>query len=92
MEQVDKGCPMIRMCVSGCFFWYWPTRVVLDQRPLNGCVCMCVLQQTVNQTMLYSANPHTKFNQFEHANSVQMVDSVRSSRQQKDHVCHILDT
>ena len=53
---------------------------------------LCALQQTVNQTMLYSANPHTKFNQFKHANSVQMVDSVRSSRQQKDHVCHILDT
>ena len=23
-----------------CFFWYWPTWVVLDQRPLNGCVCV----------------------------------------------------
>ena len=20
-------------------FWYWPTRVVLDKGPLNGCVC-----------------------------------------------------
>jgi len=30
---------MIRMGVSGCFFWYRPTQVVLDQRPLNGCVC-----------------------------------------------------
>ena len=25
-----------------CFFWYRPTRVVLDKRPLNGCVCVCV--------------------------------------------------
>ena len=25
-----------------CFFWYWPTRVVPDKRPLNGCVCVCV--------------------------------------------------
>ena len=25
-----------------CFFWYWPTRVVPDKRPLNGCVCACV--------------------------------------------------
>ena len=24
-----------------CFFWYRPTRVVPDQRPLNGCVCVC---------------------------------------------------
>ena len=22
--------------------WYWPTRVVLDKRPLNGCMCVCV--------------------------------------------------
>ena len=28
-----------------CFFWYRPTRVVPDKRPLNGCVrvCVCVL-------------------------------------------------
>ena len=24
-----------------CFFWYWPTRVVPDQRPLNGRCCCC---------------------------------------------------
>ena len=42
MEEDDKGCPIVRMGVSGCFFWYRPTRVVLDQRPLNGCVCVCV--------------------------------------------------
>ena len=23
-----------------CFFRYWPTRVVPDQRPVNGCVCV----------------------------------------------------
>ena len=28
--------------VGECFFWYWPTRVVPDKRPLNGCVCVCV--------------------------------------------------
>jgi len=26
--------------VGECFFWYWPTRVVPGQRPLNGCVCV----------------------------------------------------
>ena len=26
--------------VGECFFWYWPTRVVPDKRPLNGCVCV----------------------------------------------------
>ena len=41
MEEDDKGCLMIRMGVRGeCFFWYRPTRVVPDQRPLNGCVCV----------------------------------------------------
>jgi len=28
--------------VGECFFWYWPTLVVPDQRPLNGCVCVRV--------------------------------------------------
>jgi len=27
--------------VGECFFWYRPTRVVPDQRPLNGWVCVC---------------------------------------------------
>ena len=28
-----------------CFFWYRPTRVVPDKRPLNGCCCCCVVLQ-----------------------------------------------
>jgi len=31
-----------------CFFWYWPTRVVPAQRPLNGCRC-CRCLAAVNQ-------------------------------------------
>jgi len=27
--------------VGECFFWYKPTRVVPDKRPLNGCCCCC---------------------------------------------------
>ena len=27
--------------VCECFFWYRPTRVVPDKRPLNGCCCCC---------------------------------------------------
>jgi len=30
-----------------CFFWYQPTRVVPDRRPLNGCVFVCVLYYAV---------------------------------------------
>ena len=29
--------------VGECFFWYRPTQVAPDQRPLNGCVCVCSL-------------------------------------------------
>jgi len=35
-EEVDKGW----VSVGECFFWYRPTRVVPDQRSLNGCVCV----------------------------------------------------
>ena len=27
-------------CEWASFFWYRPTRVVPDQQPLNGCVCV----------------------------------------------------
>ena len=36
---------MIRMGVSGCFFWYRPTQVVQDQRLLNGCVYVLYFYQ-----------------------------------------------
>jgi len=32
--------PMLRQKAE-CFFWYRPTRVVPEQRPLNGCCCCC---------------------------------------------------
>ena len=31
-----------RRIQNGLSFWYWPTQVVLEKRPLNGCVCLCV--------------------------------------------------
>jgi len=37
MSDDQDGCEL-----SERFFWYRPTRVVPDQRPLNGCVCVCV--------------------------------------------------
>jgi len=38
IKDVDDqdGCEWVN------FFWYRPTRVVPDQRLLNGCVCVCV--------------------------------------------------
>jgi len=57
MEEVDNGCPMIRMGVSASevtalwhcticllllLLMYRPTQVVPDKGPLNGCVCVCV--------------------------------------------------
>ena len=42
MEKDDKGSTLIRIGVSGeSSFWYRPTRVVPDQRPLNDYVCVC---------------------------------------------------
>jgi len=43
MEKEDKGSTLIRIGVSGeSSFWYRPTRVVPDQRPLNGRCCVVV--------------------------------------------------
>ena len=60
MEEVDKGCPIIRMGMNGeCIFWYRPTGVVPDQRPLNGCVCVhacvfgpCISMQSITCSLL----------------------------------------
>ena len=37
-----------------CFFWYWPTWVVPDKRPLNGCVVGCC-----SSYLIGSLNTHT---------------------------------
>ena len=37
-----------------CFFWYWPTRVVPDQGPLNGCVVVVWQLSSVLCEMLCS--------------------------------------
>jgi len=36
--------------VGECFFWYRPARIVPDQRPLNGCVCVVSSVDVVGQT------------------------------------------
>jgi len=43
MEEDDKGCPMIRLGVSGWVFLLVPAYPCCPgQKPLNGCVCVCV--------------------------------------------------
>ena len=41
--------PPCHLCFSkiqnGWSFWYQPTQVVLEKRPLNGCVCVCKLSR-----------------------------------------------
>jgi len=37
-----------------CFFWYWPTRVVPDKRPLNGLLLGPELCSEVNEPQLHS--------------------------------------
>jgi len=47
MEKDDKGSTLIRIGVSGeSSFWYRPTRVVPDQRPLNGRCRKDLIQRT----------------------------------------------
>ena len=43
--------------VGECFFWYRPTRVVLDKRPLYGCVCVCVcvISQPIHHQQQYTS-------------------------------------
>jgi len=43
-----------KFAVGECFFWYRPTRVVLEQRPLNGCCC-CGLALSASLHCLRSA-------------------------------------
>ena len=32
--------------------WYRPTRLVLDKGPLNGCVCVCVLNEAADKPIM----------------------------------------
>ena len=32
-------------------FWYRPTQVVLEKRPLNGCVCVCVCKSGISRVV-----------------------------------------
>ena len=41
--------------VGECFFWYRPTRVVPDKRPLNGCVCVFSGPSASNNILLMFA-------------------------------------
>ena len=47
MEEDDKGCPMIRMAVSGWVFLLVPAYPGRPrQKQLNGCVCVCIGKQS----------------------------------------------
>ena len=47
MGEVDKGCPMIRMGVSGCVFLLVPVYPGCPgQKPLNGCVCVSLTENS----------------------------------------------
>jgi len=37
-------------------FWYWLTRVVLDEGPLNGCVLYCCYAKTLRTVLIHSAS------------------------------------
>jgi len=40
--------------LSTCFFWYRPTRVVSDKRPLKGCCCCCCCCWSATRKLTFS--------------------------------------
>jgi len=57
--------------VGECFFWYRPTLVVLDQGPLNGCVCVYGGRETqVDDTLGHALMPHCILGRESDADSV----------------------
>ena len=42
--------------VGECFFWYRPTRIVPDQRLLNGCVCVCARARALLVMLTWSCS------------------------------------
>ena len=53
--------------VGECFFWYRPTRVVPDQRPLNGrCCCCCCFSNKASRQACAVQNLICRFIQFQH--------------------------
>jgi len=65
MEKEDKGSTLIRIGVSGeSSFWYRPTRVVPDQRPLNGHCTTVDKHATLSHTHTHPFNvPFSKTTQ-----------------------------
>ena len=57
--------------VGECFFWYRPTRVVPDKRPLNGCVRVCEL---------YTGMIHLET----HQNMSSITTTLQSNRQEEN--------
>ena len=43
-------------------FWYWPTRVVPEKGPLNGCVCVCVCSLSRMEQVSAVASKNTGWN------------------------------
>jgi len=44
--------------VGECSFWYRPTRVVPDQRPLNGRCCCCICKSAPGFRQITMPAPH----------------------------------
>ena len=68
MEEVDNGCLVMRMGVSGRMFLLVPaTRVVLDQRLLNGCFCVCCYMCSHSTFTFVYALSHMRTGNYEFA-------------------------
>ena len=41
-DAIATPSPLLKKIQNGLSFWYRPTQVVLEKRPLNDCACVCV--------------------------------------------------
>ena len=48
---------LLQQIQNGSSFWYQPTQVVLEIRPLNVCVCVCFMSQG-QSTPAHATNSH----------------------------------
>jgi len=81
--------------VGECSFWYRPTRVVPDQRPLNGRCCCCCYSGLKSLDLIYKLT-HTLltilFSGLPGSSCTRKVKPIWILLKERDHVCTSLQT
>jgi len=64
-----------------CFFRYRPTRVVLDQRPVNGCVCVFSGYNGNNMMVSNLQKLDAQFSISKHVHTSEVADNAQARGQ-----------